>query len=60
MIAPEEFYDAMLYIRDSDNPAFYDEEPRHRAADALMCEVLAQHGYGDGVKIFEDMPKWYA
>ena len=35
-------------------------EDRHVAADRLMCEVLKELGYGDGVAIFESMGKWYA
>lgn len=35
-------------------------EERHRAADILMCEALRKLGYGGGIDIFEEMPKWYA
>jgi uncharacterized protein with beta-barrel porin domain len=27
--------------------------------DALMCQVLTEQGYAQGVEIFTDMPKWY-
>ena len=37
-----------------------DEEIRHVDADDLMCELLRSLGYGEGIEIFEDMPKWYA
>lgn len=29
-------------------------------ADKLMCDVLTQLGYGEGVEIFKNAPKWYA
>ena len=37
-----------------------DIEASHEDADDLMCQVLTEWGYGDGVKIFEEMSKWYA
>lgn len=37
-----------------------DVEASHGDADELMCQVLTEWGYGDGVKIFEEMSKWYA
>lgn len=32
----------------------------HEDADDLMCEVLKSMGYDAGVKIFEEMSKFYA
>ena len=32
----------------------------HKAMDDLMCEALADLGYGAGVKVFENAKKWYA
>ena len=32
---------------------------RHIEADALMCSVLTQLGYGEGVLNFLTMEKWY-
>lgn len=37
-----------------------DEEIVHNIGDGLMCDLLRELGYGKGVDIFEDMPKWYA
>ena len=37
-----------------------DEEIAHSIADGIMCDLLRELGYGKGVDIFEDMPKWYA
>ena len=54
-IDPEEFFHRMLKISCSD-----DQEERHGKADGLLCQVLAQLGYGDGVRVFRKMDKWYA
>jgi hypothetical protein len=58
-MTPDEFRDAMQ--------KHYDEAKRsedysnpHSAADNLMISVLYNLGYGDGCKIFQKMPKWYA
>lgn len=32
---------------------------RHAEADDLMCCILFQLGFGDGVAIYENMKKWY-
>jgi len=55
MITPEEFAQRMRDIA-----RMGDEESAHSQADDLLCEVLKQHGYGVGVEIFQNMPKWYA
>lgn len=39
---------------------FIDQEDTHIMADKLMCELLRELGYGEGVGIFEKIPKWYA
>lgn len=54
-IDPEEFFHRMLKISSSD-----DQEENHGEADRLLCQVLAQLGYGDGVRVFRNMAKWYA
>ena len=36
------------------------EEICHIDADELICDLLKHLGFEDGVKVFEDMPKWYA
>ena len=37
-----------------------DKEVAHIAADNLMCELLEELGYVDGVKVFYDTNRWYA
>lgn len=37
-----------------------DPEMSHIRADELMCELLETLGYGEAVKIFEEMEKWYS
>lgn len=35
-------------------------EVAHILADELMCKLLRELGYGEGVDIFEKMDKWYS
>ena len=42
------------------NIGVIDRETSHRRMDALMCRVLEDLGYGEGVKVFKKTPKWYA
>ena len=37
-----------------------DKENAHAAADGLMCKLLEELGYTDGIKVFYDMDKWYS
>ena len=37
-----------------------DVDIAHSIADGIMCDLLRELGYGKGVDIFEDMPKWYS
>jgi hypothetical protein len=53
-MSPKEFADRMRACRSPD------KEVQHCDADDLMCEVLRQLGYAEGVEVFEDMDKWYA
>lgn len=55
-ITPEMFKERMKEIRGGDN----DPESSHEEADALMCGMLKELGYRDGVKIFEEMEKYYS
>lgn len=54
---PEEFAVLMRTTVES-NP--YDEEERHMKMDMHMCDLLKTLGYGEGVEIFLNTPKWYA
>lgn len=57
-MTPEEFAKAMKEIRDEE--VHGDTESCHGRADDLLCSVLRELGYGEGVEHFEDMGKWYA
>lgn len=54
-MTPQEFRDKMSDALDN-----WDTETAHANADDLMCRVLRELGYGEGVDIFESTPKWYA
>lgn len=58
-MSPEQFKIRMKQIADWQE-RHRDEEISHKEADELLCEALQSLGYGDGVEIFEDLPKWYA
>lgn len=53
----EEFYHKMLALKERYAD---DEEIFHGEADDLMCDLLIELGYGQGVKVFLDTPKWYS
>jgi len=65
ILTPEEFKNEMLKLytkNENDNGywAIHDEESDHGDADDLMCSLLEEMGYADGVKIFRSAYKWYA
>ena len=54
VMTPEEFKEAMLSLDNGD------PEVSHHCADNLMCDLLEQLGYSEGVDVFIDMERWYA
>jgi hypothetical protein len=54
---PETFKQKMYEIRDAEHN---DVETKHIDADEIMCEVLIELGYGEGITIFQKMKKWYS
>lgn len=54
-MTPEEFKTAM-----EEHAKSGDTECMHADMDKLMCKVLTDLGYGDGVEVFKKEPKWYA
>ena len=58
---PQVFYEKMKRLSNELNREFgMDEEDVHCAMDKLMCEILVEFGYEDGVKVFQETDKWYA
>lgn len=55
-MTPEEFKRKMQEICSNTD----DREAMHGEADDLLCNMLIQLGYGDGVRVYEQTPKWYA
>ena len=53
---PEEFKSELEAIIEREN---IDDGTRHARMDELMCKVLTDLGYGEGVAIFEKTPKYY-
>lgn len=56
-MSPEEFYLRMVEVSFNYED---DQEGRHRAMDNIMCDILRQQGYGAGIDVFKNTPKWYA
>lgn len=60
IMTPAEFAEKMQGIVDKYDKFCFDEECCHIDHDELMCKLLTQLGYGEGVAIFNDVPKYYA
>ena len=54
-MTPDEFRVRMQEIEEND-----DIEYAHSEADDLMCSLLEKLGYGEGVRVFSFMDKWYS
>lgn len=54
-MTPEEFKEKMTEICNGNNC-----EEDHKKADALMCAILTELGYGDGASVFSQLHWWYA
>lgn len=60
-MTPEEFKQAMADAHKKYwETKWLDEEYGHIAMDEIMCDLLKSLGYGEGIDIFENTPKWYA
>lgn len=57
VMPPEEFMIKMRKIHDDDR---LDPEERHILMDALMCSLLIDLGYWEGIHIFNNTEMWYA
>lgn len=61
VMTPEEFKQAMADVyHEHWRPNHYDEEDGHIAMDTIMCDLLRDLGYGEGIDIFKSAHKWYA
>ena len=57
VMTPEEFQIRMLKLHDNDD---IDIEERHILMDKLMCDLLIDLGYWEGIHIFNNTEMWYA
>lgn len=55
-MTPEQFKDKMLEIIKTNED---DPENAHPEADDLLCDLLKELGYGEGIKLYKEMEKWY-
>lgn len=62
LMTPEAFKETMLALQKKHldmEQETGDVASFHMEADTLMEDLLEELGYGDGVQIFRDSPKWY-
>lgn len=59
MITPKEFKEEMQKLEELYGNG-KDEEEFHIEADHLICKVMANLGYYDGIRIFERNSKWWS
>jgi hypothetical protein len=57
-MTPDEFATEMKILFPDDED--YDVEGSHSTADDIMCDILIELGYTEGVEIFKKARKWYA
>ena len=57
---PEEFAAKMQEAYETHYVKEDDEEVVHIVMDGIMCDLLRQLGYGEGIDIFNNTPKWYS
>ena len=58
-MTPEEFRERMKELSDkAEDPG--QRMGAHEEADDLMCDILEEFGYGEGVAIFKEMYIWYS
>jgi len=56
-MTPKEFKEKIQEIIEKYD---WDTEDCHFKMDNLMCEVLSELGYKDGVALFKEADKWYS
>ncbi len=54
--SPKAFADRMRAIP---GVGVVDVEQEHKDADFLLCTMLTALGYGEGVKVYDEMQKWH-
>lgn len=52
-INPQVFESMMKGFRDE-----FDPEMAHVLADELLCKMLEEFGYNEGIKVYREMKKW--
>lgn len=60
IMPPEEFKQAMADAYHQHYEIDDDVEVVHCIMDGIMCDLLRDLGYGEGIDIFDNTPKWYA
>lgn len=56
VMTPEQFYTQMRAIQLDEDLS---NDDQHERMDKLMCQLLSDLGYTDGIEIFKNTEKWY-
>ena len=60
-MTPDEFKLEMIHIYgEVPEDEHYNEEKAHILADKVLCQLLCELGYGDGIDVFKQASRWYA
>lgn len=59
-MTPEEFKQAMADAYRYWREVEHDQEYVHCIMDGIICDLLRDLGYSEGIDIFDNAPKWYA
>lgn len=51
----QEYIDRLIELQQGNDP-----ECDHPSADGILCEILEKLGYGNIVKEYDKIDKWYA
>jgi hypothetical protein len=57
MMTPKQFTETMQKLKEQYGG---DTETFHVTADGLLCELLRELGYHEGIAIYEAEDRWYA
>jgi len=59
-ITPDEFLAKLKAIKTEYFFEKDDLETCHAKMDEVLCEILSSLGYDEGIRFFQNTPKWYA
>ena len=55
-----EYVGKLLRTMDRLNDDYYDKQGAHIEADEILCNLLEELGFKEVVRLYREIPKWYA